>query len=60
MGIGFLILYCGYPAGVSLGCALLMAAAGTIAELVSASEWDTVTVPVVMLVIALLIYRNEI
>ena len=54
-GIGFLILYCGYPAGVSLGCALLMAAAGTIAELVSASEWDTVTVPVVMLVIALLI-----
>lgn len=54
-GIGFLGLYCGYPAGIAILCALLMAAAGTIAELVSPSEWDTVTVPVTMLIIALII-----
>ena len=58
-GIGFLWLYCGYPAGASLFCALLMAAAGTFAELISPSEWDTVTVPAVMLSIALIISNSK-
>ena len=52
-GTLFLWLYCGYPAGVSLFCALVMAAAGTFAELISPSEWDTVTVPAIMLTAAL-------
>ncbi len=54
-GTALLSLYCGYPAGISVSCALLMGILGTIAELFSASEWDTVTVPVTMLFIALLI-----
>ena len=54
-GILFLWLYGGYSATVSVSCALTMAAAGTIVELFSPSEWDTVTVPVVMLAIALII-----
>ena len=54
-GLGFLWLYCRYPAGKSWLCVLLMAAAGTIAELLSPSEWDTVTVPVMMLIIALIV-----
>jgi hypothetical protein len=40
---------------VTLAAALLMALMGTAAELVSPSEWDTVTVPAVMLVCALII-----
>ena len=52
-GTCLLRLCCGYPAGTSLFCSLLMAAAGTAAELISPSEWDTVTVPVTMLVLAL-------
>ncbi len=54
-GLGFLGIYCGYPAGVTLAAALLMALMGTAAELVSPSEWDTVTVPAVMLVCVLII-----
>ena len=54
-GAGFLRLYCGYSVGVSLFCALTMAVTGTIVELFSPSEWDTVTVPAVLLVIALII-----
>ncbi len=54
-GFGLLWLHSGYSAGTSFSCALAMAFAGTIAELISPSEWDTVTVPVTMLTIALLI-----
>ena len=53
-GIMLLLLYGGYSAAVSVLCALTMAAAGTIVELFSPSEWDTVTVPVAMLAIALI------
>ncbi len=42
-----------YPMGASLCCALTMALVGTATELFSDSEWDTVTVPVAMLVVAL-------
>ena len=52
-GILFLWLYCGYPLGTLLPCVLTMAFAGTAVELFSPSEWDTVTVPVTMLAIAL-------
>ncbi len=48
-------LYCGYPAGISLCASLTGAAAGAFTELTSSSEWDTVTVPAVILVIILLI-----
>jgi len=54
-GIVFLRLYCGYDTKRSLICALLMALTGTAAELVSPSEWDTLTVPVIMLASALII-----
>jgi hypothetical protein len=52
-------LYGGYPAAVSVICALTMAAAGTIVELFSPSEWDTVTVPVTMLAIALIMLKKK-
>ena len=53
-GTMFLWLYGGYSAAVSVSCTLTMAVAGTIVELFSPSEWDTVTVPVAMLAIALI------
>ena len=55
--IGFALLwrFGGYAAGRSLLCALAMAVTGTLAELLSPSEWDTVTVPVTMLAFALII-----
>ena len=40
---------------VSEICALAMAVLGSIVELVSPSEWDTVTVPAAMLILALII-----
>ncbi len=54
-GTGILWLYSGYTFGTSILCAFLMALTGTIAELFSPSEWDTVTVPVIMLASALII-----
>ena len=54
-GIVFLRLYCGYDTKRSLICALLMALTGTVTELMSPSEWDTLTVPVIMLASALII-----
>ena len=54
-GLGLLSLYCGYGIGISWKCALPMAVLGTIVELVSPSEWDTVTVPAVMLTISLIL-----
>ena len=54
-GVCLLCLHFGYPAATSLICALSMAVCGTLAELLSPSEWDTVTVPVTMLIFALLI-----
>ena len=56
VGLGVLWLHFGYSADKSLLCALTMAAAGTVTEMISPSEWDTVTVPVTMLIIALIIY----
>jgi dolichol kinase len=53
-GIVLLWLFCRYPAGTSFLCAVIMAAAGTIVELFSPSEWDTVTVPAAMLAAALI------
>ena len=58
-GILFLWLYGGYSAAVSVSCALTMAVAGTIVELFSPSEWDTVTVPVTMLAIALIMLTKN-
>ena len=54
-GVCLLCLHFGYPASISIICALSMAVSGTLAELLSPSEWDTVTVPVTMLIFALLI-----
>ena len=54
-GTALLWLYCRYSAETSVFCALTMGIAGTIVELFSPSEWDTVTVPVIMLTIALII-----
>ncbi len=54
-GMGILRAYCGYPAETALLCTLAMAVTGTAAELVSPSEWDTVTVPVTMLAAALIL-----
>ena len=53
VGITFFCAYCNYSPGAAVPCALVMGAAGTFAELISPSEWDTVTVPVVMLAVAL-------
>ena len=44
-----------YALFLALGCALAMAAAGTVAELISPGEWDTVTVPVTILILALVL-----
>ena len=57
-GFMFLRLYGGYKAGTRLLASLVMAAAGTVVELVSPSEWDTVTVPAVMLAFALIILQS--
>ena len=54
-GVGLLWLYCRYSAALAWRCAIPMALLGTIVELVSPSEWDTVTVPVVMLSAALIL-----
>ncbi len=54
-GVGLLWLYCRYSAALAWRCAIPMALFGTIVELVSPSEWDTVTVPVVMLSAALIL-----
>lgn len=53
---GFVLLKVvgGYAAGTALLSALTMGFFGTLAELCSPSEWDTVSVPVTMLVFALL------
>jgi hypothetical protein len=56
VGLGVLWLHFGYSAEKSLLCVLTMAAAGTVTEMISPSEWDTVTVPVTMLITALIIY----
>ncbi len=50
-----ILLYGGYPVKSALPCVLTSAAAGTIAELASPGEWDTVTVPVIMLITALIL-----
>ena len=55
VGLGVLWLHFGYSAEKSLLCALTMAAAGTVTEMISPSEWDTITVPVTMLIIALIV-----
>lgn len=54
-GTGLLCLYSGYSPRTALLCVLPMVLAGTIAELFSPSEWDTVTVPVTMLALGLLL-----
>ena len=54
-GVVLLKVFGGYTTGISLLAALTMGFFGTVAELCSPSEWDTVTVPVTMLVFALLI-----
>lgn len=53
VGVTFFCAYCNYSPATAVPCALVMGAAGTFAELISPSEWDTVTVPVVMLAVAL-------
>ena len=58
-GTMFLWLYGGYSITASVLCSLTMAAAGTIVELISPSEWDTVTVPVTMLAIALIMLTKN-
>ena len=55
VGSMLLFLYGGYPAGIVIPCVLGMALTGTAAELLSPSEWDTVTVPVTMLAAALIL-----
>ena len=54
--VGSMLLFLdgGYPAGIVIPCVLGMALTGTAAELLSPSEWDTVTVPVTMLAVALI------
>ena len=53
-GILLLCVFLKHPVSDILPCCMMMAAAGTAAELFSPSEWDTVTVPVIMLIIALM------
>ena len=48
-----LYLYCHYPLGRSFAASLTGAAAGAFTELISSSEWDTVTVPAVILAVML-------
>ncbi len=56
---GFLLIHFRYrfPAGTSAVIAFAGASAGTLAELLSDSEWDTVTVPTVILAVFLLIVK---
>ncbi len=55
--VGFCLLYFlfSYPSVTALTASSVMALAGTAAELLSPSEWDTLTVPVVELIIALIL-----
>ena len=57
--VGFCLLcfYCGYPYGSVLLGVAVGAAIGAETELFSPSEWDTVTVPVAILVVLLLFVR---
>jgi uncharacterized membrane protein YfcA/dolichol kinase len=55
VGIVILCLCSGAFNGTSVLCALAMALAGTVTELLTSSEWDTVTVPVAMLAVALIL-----
>lgn len=55
VGVTFFCAYCNYSPATAVPCALVMGAAGTFAELISPSEWDTVTVPVIMLAVALVL-----
>ena len=52
-GMILLYLYCRYPLGRSFAASLTGAAAGAFTELISSSEWDTVTVPAVILAVML-------
>ena len=52
-GFGLLHLHYGYAPGFAAAAALAGAVPGTAVELVSPSEWDTVTVPVVILTLLL-------
>jgi dolichol kinase len=52
-GMILLYLYCHYPLGRSFAASLTGAAAGAFTELISSSEWDTVTVPAVILAVML-------
>ena len=52
-GMILLYLYCRYPFGRSFAASLTGAAAGAFTELISSSEWDTVTVPAVILAVML-------
>ncbi len=54
-GSCLLWMHFGYPAETAFVSAGIMAAAGAAVELFSASEWDTVTVPAVLLVLSLLL-----
>ena len=51
-GLMFFLLYCHMPGGVWFRVAWA-ALAGALTELVSPSEWDTVTVPAVILAVLL-------
>ena len=53
-GAGLLTLYYGFPIGRMLFPVLLAAIAGTLVEMLSSSEWDTVTVPFAVLCVLLL------
>ena len=53
-GFGLLWLYFGYPPAQAAGAAAVGAFLGTVVELLSPSEWDTVTVPVAILAVMLL------
>lgn len=56
---GFLLIHFRYqfPAGISFAAACTGAFAGTLTELISDSEWDTVTVPTVILAVLLAIIK---
>ncbi len=54
-GFGLLWLYHGYAVETAAVSALAGSLLGTCAELLSPSEWDTVTVPVVILIVLLLL-----
>ena len=54
-GFFLLWLYHGYALGAAAAGALAGSVLGTITELLSPSEWDTVTVPVIILIVLLLV-----